>query len=325
MRATRRSAVVVTAVLAVSGLAACGSASDEGGVAIPRSAAGAQLGGRFTVTAEEYSFDVPPTLTGGVVTMTLSNAGQKDHEGLFLRVGDMPRDQALAAFAAAENGGPLPDQLEGGGGVGIVPAGRSRVSTFELRPGSYLFICTLTDQDTLSPGAGTGPAPTGSGSPTTAPPTAEHFTVGMVEPVTVAGDTGLVLPDDGPTITARDHSFETSGLVAGDNTVLFRNAGPEEPHHAVVLEFPAGVNEAAALRALRAFAAAQRGGRAPPPGTPQPAPIGDIQFFDPDLGGTFDATLQAGRTYVVACFISDRAGGPPHAFAHDMVKPLTIR
>lgn len=312
----RWTAVALTTVVAVSGLAACGSSSDDGGVVARStpSAASAQIGGRFTVTAKEYSFDVPPTLTGGVVTMTLSNAGQKDHEGLFLRVDEMPREQALAAFAAAENGAPLPDQVGGGGGVGIVPAGRSRSSTFELRPGTYLFICTLTDQDTLAPGAGTGPAPT-----------AEHFTVGMVAPVSVSGDTGLALPDDGPTITAQDHNFETSGLVAGGNAVLFRNTGPRELHHAVVLEFPRGVDEAGALRALGAFADAQRGGRAPPPGTPQPTPRGDIQFFDPGLGGTFDVTLRAGRTYVVACFISDRAGGPPHAFAHGMVKALTIR
>ena len=147
----------------------------------------------------------------------------------------------------------------------------------------------------------------------------------MVAPVTVTGDTGRALPDGGPAVTAKDYSFETSGLVAGRNTVLFRNSGPDQLHHAVVLEFPAGVDEDAAVQALRAFAEAQGDGRAPPPGTPQPTPIGDIQFFDPGLGGTFDATLRTGRTYVVACFISDRAGGPPHAFAHDMVKTLTIR
>ena len=319
----RCAAVVLTAALAVPGLAACGSSSEDDGVALP-SAAGAQIGGRFTATAREYAFDVPATLTGGVVTMTLSNTGQRDHEGLFLRVGDMPQEQALAAFAAAENGGPLPAELGGGGGVGIVPAGRSRVSTFELRAGTYLFICTLTDRDTLAPGGSAGPPPTGPGSPT-APPTAEHFTVGMVERVTVSGDTGRDLPDDGPTITARDHRFETSDLEAGANTILFRNTGPRELHHAVVLEFPAGVEEAAAREALRAFAAAQQEGRGPPPGTPQPTPVGDVQFFDPGLGGTFDVTLTTGRTYVVACFVSDRAGGPPHAFAHDMVEPLTLR
>jgi hypothetical protein len=324
----RWTTVLVAAVLAVPGVAACGSSSDDEGVvaAGTPSAARAQIGGRFTVTSREYSFDVPPTLTGGVVTMTLSNAGQKDHEGLFLRVGELAQDQALAAFAAAQNGGPLPDQLGGGGGVGIVAAGRSRDSTFELRPGTYLFICTLTDRDTLVPEGDAGPTPSGPALPTTAPPTAEHFNLGMVAPVTVNGDTGLALPDDeGPTVTARDHTFETSRLSAGRNTVLFRNVGPEQPHHAVVLEFPAGVGETAALRALRAFADARRDGRSPPPGTPQPTPVGDIQLFDPGRGGTFDATLQAGRTYVVACFVSDRAGGPPHAFGQNMVEPLTVR
>ena len=96
--------------------------------------------------------------------MTVSNAGQKDHEGLFLRVGDMAQEPALAAFAAAENGGPLPDQL-GGGGASASARGAQPASTFELRPGTYLFICTLTDRDTLAPRGAADPAPTRPGSP----------------------------------------------------------------------------------------------------------------------------------------------------------------
>jgi hypothetical protein len=33
---------------------------------------------------------------------------------------------------------------------------------------------------------------------------------------------------------------------------------------------------------------------------------------------------KAGRTYVVLCFVSDKAGGPPHAIAHHLFKVFTV-
>ena len=44
----------------------------------------------------------------------------------------------------------------------------------------------------------------------------------------------------------------------------------------------------------------------------------------PGYGSTFTATLEAGRTYVVLCFVSDKTGGPPHAIAHHMFKIFTV-
>lgn len=69
---------------------------------------------------------------------------------------------------------------------------------------------------------------------------------------------------------------------------------------------------------------AEAGEGPPPEGVPEPEDAGYTAVFGPDQGGTFDVTLQSGRTYAVACFIQDREGGPPHAFAHDMVDFFTI-
>jgi hypothetical protein len=48
--------------------------------------------------------------------------------------------------------------------------------------------------------------------------------------------------------------------------------------------------------------------------------------FSSGLGNQFTVPggFESGRTYVLACFISDRAGGPPHAIAHDMYKVFTV-
>jgi hypothetical protein len=147
----------------------------------------------------------------------------------------------------------------------------------------------------------------------------------MATPVTVAGDTGQALPTGGATVTAKEYTFDTTGLKAGQNTVLFQNTGPKEIHNVTVQEFPAGVNEAAAVKAIQAFASAQQDNKPPPAGTPVPKTVGEQVPFDPPLGGTFSVNLQAGRTYLLLCFVSDRTGGPPHAFGHGMIKALTVK
>ena len=47
-------------------------------------------------------------------------------------------------------------------------------------------------------------------------------------------------------------------------------------------------------------------------------------MFGPDGAGTGIATLQAGNTYAVVCFIQDRAGGPPHAFGNGMYEVFQV-
>jgi hypothetical protein len=37
-----------------------------------------------------------------------------------------------------------------------------------------------------------------------------------------------------------------------------------------------------------------------------------------------DGPFVSGRTYVLACFVPDRAGGAPHAIGHDMYEAFTV-
>ncbi|MBA2624721.1 MAG: hypothetical protein H0U89_03845 [Acidimicrobiia bacterium] len=102
------------------------------------------------------------------------------------------------------------------------------------------------------------------------------------------------------------------------------NEGPEQVHHAVLFPFVEGTDEAAAEAALNTFLASED---APPPPEIDLANIdstGDSAVYSGGLGGTSEADLVAGRTYAVVCFISDRAGGPPHVVAHDMKKIFTV-
>jgi hypothetical protein len=357
-RTWRQAAAVMAVGLVVAGLAGCSSEKKKTTTqtsAAPTEPPNTQSStGSFTVTAKEYSFDIPSHLTGGVVTMSLNNVGQKAHEGIFVRVGETPTQQALVDLDKLSDGGPTPAYMGIDGGVGNLQPGSNATasSTFKLTPGKYLFVCTLTDDDTESTAGGSeggagasttvaggsttaagasttsrsaGTSTTASAPPTTTPPAPRHSTLGMATPVTVAGDTGQTLPTGAGSITAKDYAFDTTGLKAGQNTVLFQNTGPKEIHHALVQEFPAGVNEAAALKALQAFAAAQQSNKPPPASTPEPKEVGGSAPFDPGLGGTFNVNLQAGRTYLLLCFVSDREGGRPHAFAHGMVKAVAVK
>jgi uncharacterized cupredoxin-like copper-binding protein len=265
-----------------------------------------------TFTASEYKFGGPSTIKGGVIDLTVRNEGKLKHEAALVRVGNTPRAQVLKDLDGVVQGGPMPDYFGIGGGVAAITANTTGATKFAVKPGKYLLVCTYTDADSQEGGGGPG----SENLP-------KHYNQGMVKAITVEGENSVALPE-GTSITARDYTFDTSGLKAGDNTVTFTNKGPAQIHHVVVNEFPAGVDEAGATKALQAFFSTPEG-QAPPAGTPEPKDVGEAPPYDPGLGGTFTVKLQAGRTYALMCFISDRTGGPPHAIAHNMVKTFTIK
>ena len=136
-----------------------------------------------------------------------------------------------------------------------------------------------------------------------------------------AGDDSAELPEADGEIVARDYEFEAT--LDGPGTINFRNEGPLQFHHAVVMDF--GTNDPAAVE--EAFPAILES-----EGDPSALPdvegldLDDVNFdfagsgvFGPDgAAGTFDADIVEGNTYVLVCFIQDIDGGPPHAVAHDM-------
>jgi hypothetical protein len=292
----------------------------------------------LTITAEDYEFDAADELEGGIVELTLANEGNFPHEAAFMKVdagyelSDFSRD-----FGAIEEGGPFPDAFESVTGVGDVEGGEELTSTITLPEGDYVLFCALDDTSDEEEGGDEGEEdPEGAAEgeeeavdeeeeeePTDAPPA--HFELGMLKKVTVAGGadvTAADIPEADGTVEAFDYGFEVPELEAGDATLTLDNTSDEQFHHAIWFEFPEGVDEQGARAAFEAFAEAGEG--PPPEGTPEPDEVGFSYIFGPGMGGTFDVTLQSGRTYGVVCFIQDREGGPPHAFAHEMVEIFTV-
>jgi hypothetical protein len=286
---------------------ACGDDNDnkaQPGALEPKAAAS-----DFTATGAEYSYQAPAEVSGGVVTMTFDNRGKLVHEAGILGIGDTTPEQAVKDFGGVIQGGPIPAYMAAGGGIGNVKPGESQTATFALPAGNYLLICSLTDADSNEGG---GPPPEGMKA---------HAEQGMIKVVRAVGNNSRALPAADGTITARDYSFDLPALSAGAKNLVFKNEG-QQFHHVVMMEFPAGVNEAGAAKIFDQMA--KMPPDSPPPPGPMPDDIATSPVFSPGLGGTFGVTFTAGRTYAALCFISDKTGGPPHAFAHQMVKYFRI-
>jgi hypothetical protein len=259
-----------------------------------------------TVTARDYGFEIPPEIQGGAIRMTLQNDGRFKHQALIVAADGTPPErirQDLMPIATGA-GRPTPDYLRFRGGVQPTAGGTADVGHVSLPAGDYVLVCTLTDADSLD----TEMKPDGAVPPKAGQPL--HYDLGMATPFTVKTTNPLPMPPtDGGTIVARDSVFDVPPLVTGIRTLLFRNDG-EQDHSVVVGEFPDGVDPDAARAAFEAILAAP--GKPPPDSLPTPD---EVAFAGPlSAGGqtTFAINLKVHRTYVFACYMADRAGGPLH-------------
>ncbi len=299
-----RSLLAVFAVLPLS-LAACGSDDD--------SAADVQ---QVTVVADDYVFTNAPEFDAGVIQLTLENNGAVSHEVAFVEIGDTPIADFPADFLPVFEGGPFPDYADAAMAPLEVEGGKTGTVTFTLGEGTYALFCAL-DGDADAPAPAEGEEPT-AGEP--------HLKRGMIQSFTVgAGDDDAVLPEADGTITANDYTFDVD-VVAGDKTINFDNDGPDEIHFAGVNVFPEGTTAAEAEEAFGAMLSAEEGSPLPEDGL-QSEDFAFSGVASPGLGVQFssaEGAFESGRTYIVACFISDRAGGPPHAIGQKMYKAFTV-
>ena len=130
---------------------------------------------------------------------------------------------------------------------------------------------------------------------------------GATATIEVTGEVGdAELPDPGATVTAEEYSFATQGLVAGVDLIRFDNTG-KELHHLIAIPYEAG----ATFEKVKAFGTSD----APPDGPP-PVDFSRASVTAVLEGGDSQITelgLATSGKYAFICFISDRAGGPPHA------------
>lgn len=257
--------------------------------------------GPLTVTARDYGFTgVPQTIGGGAVDITFTNAGKADHELVFLDVGETNPNTVASQLGRIFEGKPFPANWKRVTGAGVVEPGQTLRSTVSLPKGEWMLMCALDD------------AP-GDGEKTL---DEMHMQLGMYENVTVEGPEDVDVDEPaGGTFTAKDHAFAPpSDIARGEREYRFVNDGPTEWHFMEVLRFPQGTTPAQAESSFGKLVTAPED--APPPaGVKLPDEEGGFAsgVLSPGMAQTFTFDFEAGRTYLLACFVSDKAGGPPHA------------
>ncbi len=241
------------------------------------------------VGAKGAEYAVPATVKGGVVTITVSNTSKLPREAQLIRVdGDQTADDVERAVEA--EGAPTPSWLHASGGVTAVKPNGTAKATVKLNPGTHYLI------DTSDPDFEGTPAKIAS------------FTV-------TAGDSQAKLPSVAAQITASEYDFEAANLQAGTNQVRFQNTGTEV-HHAIL--FPL-LGDATIADAEKFFKTEGK------PSGPPPLDFENGASMTALDGGTdqvADLTLKSGR-YAAVCFITDRAGGPPH-FVKGQIAELSV-
>lgn len=266
-----RTGAAVAALGLALALPSCGSDDEESS-----SSSGDAKPAAFKVTLGDASkgkstVKAPKTVKAGLVEVSAENTGKRTHDAQIIGVDGDHTAQQVSKIVNAE-GGPIPEWLHGGGGLGTLAPGQSGTVTDVLEPGRYFVFDT-------EGGASAEFEVTGEG--------------GSAE-----------LPSTPATITAKEYGFETSGLKAGTNEITFENAG-KELHHVLAVPYAKG----ATLAEVKKFATSDEQPSGPPPVDFEKA--AGTTVLDGGKAQVAELELKKGK-YAFLCFIQDRKGGPPH-------------
>jgi hypothetical protein len=285
VRPQRPAVLAVALIGALIVLPACGGGGG-GGESKP-TAANVDVTGQ----GKDVQVKVPETIKGGLVQLNLKNSSDGPRDAQIVRVeGNQSPEEVLKVVMS--EGGPIPDWLQDGGGVGATGPGQSGSATQNLAEGNYVLFSS----------------PEGEGEPVTA-----EFKV-------EGGGTEGQLPKTEAEIIASEYTFDAKGLKPGKNKVLFKNAG-NELHHAI----GAPMRPGATLDDVKKFLQEEGGG-----GRPSGPPPIDMEsgfttaVIDGGVEQVIDLNVRKPGKHALVCFIQDRRGGPPHVMK-GMLKEVEVK
>lgn len=239
------------------------------------------------VTASDYAFEAPDSISAGVTTIRLINKGPSLHHVQLVR---LDQGKTLPDFLEAlKGGGPPPGWATLIGGPNSPVPGDSTTAVFPLDPGTYAIICLI---------------PAADGMP--------HVAKGMAHGLTVTGPARVTAePSSDLTIRLLDYDFQLSApLTAGHHTIRLENGG-QQWHELVLVKLLPG-------RTAMDFASWAEKMVGDAPGEMH----GGISGILPGAHGSIVTDLAPG-SYGLLCFFPDVKDGKPHV-AHGMVKTFTV-
>jgi plastocyanin len=276
-----------------------GAAAGAGAVSSSTSTASSGSIQDVTITAKEFSFDMPDSLNPGLTRIKFVNSGKQEHTAQLVRLnqGATPA-QLTAALQDEQNPAGVFKVITAAGGVNATPGGKDNTAYANLTPGSYYVISFGGDENS--------------------PP---DFAQGMLKAFTVKTGTAPEVkpPTTQGKVTLADYNFlGVDSLSAGKTTLEVLNGGPQT-HELYVVKLNNGVT----ADQLKTELANEASGGTPPPG---PAPFDDaggMGAIAVNTTGYVTLDLTAGN-YAFLCFIPDINKGEPHA-ALGMVKGITVK
>jgi hypothetical protein len=276
--------VALIALLLSGLLAACGDDDKSGDNATATTKAEAESEApELAVSAKEYSFTTASSVKAGYVKVTLKNEGKEHHQAQFLRINDGVTPQQLQEAASDTTGAKLLALTTITGGVNGIAGGQTQSAVTKLDPGSYLMLCFLEGPDGVA-----------------------HVAKGMQAQFTVASPAAA---GDEPKydyeIDGKDFTFDVPAIKSGEHAIEFKNAGPS-PHEATLFM----VADGKTADDVKAFLAANPPGK-PAAGPPPFEDAGGASAIMPNAS-TFPTINFTPGTYVLVCFVPDRATGKPH-------------
>lgn len=249
----------------------------------------------ITDVGDQVKLDLPSSVNGGVIGLTLKNGGQGPHSLQFVKIAGTHSTAEVAAFlGSSEEGGPVPDWFSEGGGIGTVAPGQTGTATFKLSEGRHI----VWDDE--------------SGGPNDA----NNGTRGGIAELNVTGDGGGELPDADGSVSAKEYEFTVRGLKAGKTSVRFENTG-KQYHHFIAAPMLPGKT----LDDVKAAFESEDPSAGPPPIDFEKG-VG-VAVVDAGNAVVADLDLQQAGDYAMFCFVNDRAGGPPH-FTKGMLQKVTV-
>jgi hypothetical protein len=230
----------------------------------------------------------------GLVRVEYRNGSEEQADAQLLRMDDGHTVEEALTVIGAEDG-VTPGWLHAEGGAGQIAAGATGIAELVLEEGTYYLV------DVGEPEGDDVPS---------------HAESGATATIEVSGgDDDAELPDVDASIEMADYNFVTDGLKAGANRFLLSNTG-KEIHHTLIVPIEEGAN----FGDVREFLTTEGQPSGPPP--VDFSQLTGTSALDGGREQIAELELAAGR-YAFLCFITDRAGGPPHV-AKGMLREVTI-
>lgn len=273
-------AVVAVVAVAVAGYALAGESEQGSSRGKSRLSIVATDAGPYDV-----SLRAPAEVDAGLVEIELRNRGATPHDAQLIRVEGSQTATDVVRMLEAPDPDPKPRWMRTAGGVAPVAPGETATVTQVLQPGTYYAA------DTQEPTLPSGGNLVGAAS-------------GGIARIEVRGDDGgAELPATAATIVAREYGFDSNGISAGANRVTFRNAGRER-HQVVAFRVADGVPFRVGARAVERR-------RRDTGWVPVDVPSERATTVLDGGGEQVTELTFAPGSYLLLCFVNDRAGGYP--------------